>query len=108
MEIRHQVSTGFSSNLNRSNSQKSRHPESDDEEDMVPIKRESSQRKAKEGNLGTIHISRRHFCSTKLNLAILTPNFFNKICFFHQIKKKYFSTLHFDKIFMLKFEIFST
>jgi len=56
---RPQVSTGFSSNMNRSNFQRSRQPESDDEEDLVPIKRESSRRKAKEGNLAKKHMQER-------------------------------------------------
>ena len=53
---------------------------------------------------GTIHILRKHLYSIKLNL---TSKFFIKIGFFHQNKRIYFSTLHFDKIFILKVEIFS-
>ena len=49
--------------------------------------------------LGTIHILRKHFYSTKLNL---TSKFFTKTdFFFRQIKRISFSTLHFDKIFTL-------
>jgi hypothetical protein len=54
---RPQVSTGFSSNMNKSNFRKqSRQSESDDEEDLVPIQRESSPRKAKEGHLAKKHM----------------------------------------------------
>ena len=55
-------------------------------------------------SLGTIHILRKHFYSTKLNL---TSKFFTKTGFFCQNKRSSFAKLHFDKIFML-FEIFST
>ena len=48
--------------------------------------------------LGTIHILRKHFYSTKLNLI---TKFFTRTGFFRQNKRLYFSTLHFDKIFML-------
>ena len=48
--------------------------------------------------LGTIHILRKHFYSTKLNL---TFKFFTKTGFFRQNKRISFSTLHFDKVFML-------
>ena len=48
--------------------------------------------------LGTVHILRKHFYSTKLNL---TTHFSQKLIFFRQIKRISFSTLHFDKIFML-------
>ena len=54
---------------------------------------------------GTIHILRKHFYSTKLNL---TFKFFTKTGVFCQIKTISFSTLHSDKIFMLQFEIVST
>ena len=47
---------------------------------------------------GTIHILRKHLYSTKLNL---TYYFFTKTCVFLSRQKNYFSTLHFDKIFML-------
>ena len=48
---------------------------------------------------GTIHILRKHFNSTKLNLSF---KFFTKIVFFFgHIKRISFSILHFDKIFML-------
>ena len=47
---------------------------------------------------GTIHILRKHLYSTKFNLI---TNFFIKTVFFRQNKSVYFSTLHFDKIFML-------
>jgi hypothetical protein len=39
---------------------------------------------------------------------ILIPNFSQKLGFFCQNQRISFSTLHFDKIFMLQFEIFST
>ena len=55
--------------------------------------------------LGTIHILRKHFDSTKLTL---TFKFFTKTRFFRQNKRISFSMLHFDEIFMLQFEIFST
>ena len=48
--------------------------------------------------LGTIHILRKHLYNTKLNL---TSKFFTKTRFFRQNKIISFSTLHFDKIFML-------
>ena len=54
--------------------------------------------------LGT-HILRKHLYSTKRNLV---TKFFIKTGFFRQNKRVYFSTLRFDKIFMLQFEIFST
>ena len=47
---------------------------------------------------GTIHILRKHFHSTKLNL---TSKFFTKTGFFRQNKRISFSTLHFDEFFML-------
>ena len=47
---------------------------------------------------GTIHILRKHFYSTKLNL---TSKFFTRTGFFRQNKRISFSTLHFDKMFML-------
>ena len=50
---------------------------------------------------GTIHILRQHLYSSKLNFS-------QKLGFFCQNKRPYFSTLHFDKIFMLQLEIFST
>ena len=50
------------------------------------------------GNLGIIHILRKHFYSTKLNL---TSKFFTKTGFFCQNKRISFSTVHFDEIFML-------
>ena len=56
--------------------------------------------------LGIIHILRKHLYSTKLNL---TSKFFTRTgFFFRQNKRISFSTLQFDEIFMLKFEIFST
>ena len=55
-------------------------------------------------HLGTIHILRKHFYSTKLNLTSLIVY---KL-FFRQNERISFSTLHFDKNFMLQFEIFST
>ena len=48
--------------------------------------------------LGTIHILRKHLYSTKLNLT-------SKTGFFRQNKRVQFSTLQFDEIFMLQFEI---
>ena len=51
--------------------------------------------------LGTIHILRKHFYSTKIKLATKTG-------VFRQNKRISFSTLHFDEIFILNFEIFST
>ena len=48
--------------------------------------------------LGTIHILRKHLYSTKLNL---NSNFLRELVFFCQNKGISFSTLHFDKIFML-------
>ena len=51
-----------------------------------------------DGLLGTVHILRKHLYSTKLNL---TSKFFTKTGFFCQNKRISFSTLHFDKIFML-------
>ena len=53
---------------------------------------------------GTIHILRKHFYSTKLNL---TTKFFTETRFFRQNKRISLSTLHFDEIFMLQLEIFS-
>ena len=47
-----------------------------------------------ESVLGTIHILRKLFYSTKLNL---TSKFFTKNGFFRQNKRISFSTLHFDK-----------
>ena len=47
----------------------------------------------------------KHLYSTKLNL---TYNFFTKTGFFVKTKEFSFSTLHFDEILMLQFEIFST
>ena len=44
--------------------------------------------------LGTIHILRKHLYSTKLNLI-------TKRDFFRQNKRVYFSTLRFDKNFMI-------
>ena len=49
--------------------------------------------------LGTIHILRKHLNSTKLNL--ITKSFI-KTGFFRQNKRVYFSTLHFDEIFILQ------
>ena len=52
-------------------------------------------------SLGTIHIFRKHFYSTKLNL---TSKCFTKTGFIpciRQNKRKIISALHFDKIFML-------
>jgi hypothetical protein len=49
-------------------------------------------------SLGTIHILRKHFYSTKLNL---TSKFFTKTGFIRQNKRLSISTLHFDEIFML-------
>ena len=57
------------------------------------------------GDLGTIHILRKHLYSAKLNL---TTSFLSKICFFRQNKIISFSTLHFDKNFMLQLQIFIT
>ena len=48
--------------------------------------------------IGTIHILRKQFYSTKISL---TYKFFTKTVFFRQIKRISFSTLHFDEIFML-------
>ena len=45
-------------------------------------------------HLGTIHILRKHLYSTQLNLI-------TKLVFFRQNKRVYFSTLRFDKIFMM-------
>ena len=47
---------------------------------------------------GNIHILRKHLYSTKLNL---TSKLFTRTGFFPQNKGISFSTLHFDKIFML-------
>ena len=48
---------------------------------------------------GTIHILLKHFYSSKFNL---TSKLFTKTgCFFRQIKRISFSTIHFDEIFML-------
>ena len=55
--------------------------------------------------IGTIHILRKHLYSTTINL---TSKFFTKTRFFCQNKRISFSTLHFDEIFMLQFENFST
>ena len=52
----------------------------------------------KTSDLGTIHILRKQFYSTKI---ILTSKFFTKTGFFRQIKRISFSTVHFDEIFML-------
>ena len=52
--------------------------------------------------LGIIHILSKHLYSTKLNL---TSKSFTRTGFFHQNKRISFSTLHFDQIFMLQFEI---
>ena len=52
---------------------------------------------------GTIYILRKNLYSTKLN----DFQIFHKNCFFRQIKRISFSTLYFDKIFMLKVEFFS-
>ena len=53
--------------------------------------------------LGTIHILRKHFYSTKLNLITI----FSQTRFLRQNKTKSISMLHFDKIFMLQFANFS-
>ena len=55
-------------------------------------------RSLKRDNEGTIHILRKHLYSTKLNL---NSKFFTKTGFFRQNKRISFSTLHFDKIFMM-------
>ena len=60
-------------------------------------------RKASTPRLGNIHIVCKHLYSTKLNL---TSKIFTKTGFFRQNKRISFSTLHFDEIFMLKFENF--
>ena len=60
------------------------------------------------GNLGTIHIFRKHFYNTKLHLT--TNEFFTETGFF-LVKTGEFifqHYIHFDKNFMLQFEIFST
>ena len=49
--------------------------------------------------LGTIHILRRHFYSTKLDL--ISQIFTKAVVFFRQIKRISFSTLHFDKNFKI-------
>jgi RIO kinase 2 len=54
---------------------------------------------------GNIHILRKHLSSTKF---ILTSKFFSKTGFFYQNKRSSFSTLHFDEVFMLKLEIFTS
>jgi hypothetical protein len=55
---------------------------------------------------GTIHILLKHLYNTKFNL---TSKFFTKTgFFFRQNKRIYFSTLHFDVIFMLYFGILRT
>ena len=51
-------------------------------------------------SIGTIHILRKHLYITKLNL---TSKFFSLNGFFRQNKGISFSTLHFDKMFMLFF-----
>ena len=56
---------------------------------------------------GNIHILRKHLYCTKLNLTIYL-SFFAKTKFFRQIKGFPFSTLYFDEIFTLYFDIFST
>ena len=48
--------------------------------------------------IGTIHILRKHFYGTKLNL---TSKFFTKTGFFVKTQRIYVSTLHFEKNFML-------
>ena len=48
---------------------------------------------------GTIHILRKHLYSTKLKL--ITKFFIKTGFFFRQNKRVYFSTLRFDKIFMM-------
>ena len=55
--------------------------------------------------LGTFHILRKHLYSKKLNL---NSKFFTRTGFCHQNKEISFSTVHFNKIFMLYFEIFSS
>ena len=52
----------------------------------------------KRDDLGTVHILRKHLYSTKINLI---SKFFTKTGFYRQNKRISFSTLHFDKIFML-------
>ena len=54
---------------------------------------------------GTIHILRKHLCSTKFNSI---TKFYMKTGIFHQNKKVYFSKSCCDKIFMMFFEIFRT
>ena len=49
---------------------------------------------------GTVHILRKHLYSTKLDMITI---FFLKTGFFRQNKRVYFSTLRFDKIFMMYF-----
>ena len=55
-------------------------------------------RSLKRDNEGTIHILHKRLYSTKLNL---NSKFFTKTGFFRQNKRISFSTLHFDKIFMM-------
>ena len=64
---------------------------SDDEQ--IPMADEDLEENS--SSQGTIHI---FLYSTKLNL---TPKFITKLFFFRQNKGISFSTLHFDKIFML-------
>ena len=52
-----------------------------------------------------LNILKKHLYCTKLDYL---PNIFTNTQFFRQNKRLPFSTLHFDEIFMLKFEIFST
>jgi chromosome segregation ATPase len=54
-----------------------------------------------ESSKGTTHILRKHLYSTKL---ALNTQFLTKTEFFRQNKRASLSTLHFDEIFMLKFE----
>ena len=58
-------------------------------------------RKASTPRLGNIHILRKHLYSPKLNL---TSKIFTKTGFFCQNKRIYFSTLRFDKIFIIQFK----
>ena len=54
--------------------------------------------------LGTIHILRKHYIAQNL---IWLPNFSQEMFCFCQNKRMYFSTLYFDKIFMLQLGFFS-
>ena len=75
------------------------------DEDFLLEQQQTLSRECAESVLTRYH-SYITYLSIKLNLT--TYFFFTKTGFFRQNKRVYFSTLHFDEIFILQFEIFRT